>query len=81
MQSFIIEDTHIGQTFFRLGKSILTVSSHFILLRLPRNVLKKCLLNDCPRDQSDADCLFATALLPFLEDGNVQLFYVIKMTA
>jgi len=44
-------------------------------------MLKESLLNDFPREQNDDDCLFPFALSAFLEDGNVQLFFFIKVTA
>lgn len=72
---FIIEDTQVGQTFFILNKSILIVSSH-LLLHLPRNTLKECLLSGFPRDENGADCLFSIALLAFLEDRNVQFSFL-----
>lgn len=68
-----------GQAFFILTEYILNVPSY--LLHLPRNVLKEALLNDFPRDQSTADCLFPTALLSFLEDENTQLSIFKKIIA
>lgn len=56
-----MEGNHVDQASLTLGKSILAVPNHCLLLHVPRNVFQEAFLHDLHKDQSQAE---------FVEDGT-----------